>query len=86
MSARTAAVGLRRRWCLEADTVSCLQYRRPKGRQLPPQASGEATFTSDIGVGSAQLYAATVASTHAHAHITKIDLAVAEKVLHSTNA
>lgn len=47
------------------------------------QASGEAMYTSDIGVGTEQLYAATVASSRAHAHISKIDLSDAEKVLNS---
>ncbi len=40
-------------------------------------------YTSDIGVGTEQLYAATVASSRAHAHISKIDLSDAEKVLNS---
>lgn len=44
------------------------------------KASGEATYTSDIGVGTEQLYAATVPSSHARAHITKIDLSAAGKV------
>lgn len=44
------------------------------------QASGEATFTSDIGLGSGQLFAATVATTQAAARIVSIDASAAEKV------
>lgn len=44
------------------------------------QASGEATFTSDVVAGEGQLYAATVASTQALAHIESIDTSAANKV------
>jgi xanthine dehydrogenase molybdopterin-binding subunit B len=44
------------------------------------QASGEALYTSDLGVGSGQLYAATVATTQAAARIVSVDASAAEQV------
>ena len=44
------------------------------------QASGEATYTSDIGLGSNQLYAAVVVSSEALAFIDSIDTSEALEV------
>ena len=46
------------------------------------QASGEALYTSDMGVGSGQLYAATVATTQAAVRIVSVDASAADQVRH----
>ena len=48
-------------------------------RDALPQASGEALYASDLGVGSGQLYAATVATTQAAARIVSVDASAAEQ-------
>lgn len=49
-------------------------------RFLVLQASGEAMYTSDIGVGSEQFFAATVTTTTAAARIEYVETSAAEKV------